>query len=63
MNRGRPREVEDPVKVTVLIPAGVYDDLYRQAREAGHGSIARVIRGRISAPQNHEPLKPVHTEN
>jgi len=32
---GRPREVEDPVRVSVRLPGATYDRLDRQARREG----------------------------
>lgn len=35
MKPGRPREVEDPVRVSVRLPGSTYDQLDRQARQDG----------------------------
>lgn len=63
MKRGRPREVEDAVRVTTRLPGSVFDRLDRQAHQAGHGSVARILREQaISASQNRHPEKPVHNQ-
>ncbi len=56
-HRGRPREIADPVRVTVTIEGADYERFEAEARQAGHGSVARVIRERatrrgITAAQN-----------
>lgn len=50
---GRPREVEDPVPVKVLIPASVYDRLDQQARQE-ELSVPAIIRRLISVPEIQE---------
>lgn len=49
--RGRPREVENPVRVSVRIPATVYDQIDR-----GGASVPRFLRqAAISALKNRTP--------
>jgi hypothetical protein len=48
VNRGRPREVENGVRVSVRLPAPDYDRLDRLARASGI-SVPTAIRGAISA--------------
>ena len=50
MKVGRPREVEDPVRVSVRVEAGDYDRLDRLARESGT-SVPAMIRQAISVLQ------------
>lgn len=50
MKAGRPREVEDPVRVSVRVEAYDYDRLDRLARERGT-SVPAMIRLAISALQ------------
>jgi predicted transcriptional regulator len=50
MKLGRPREVEDPVRVSVRVEACDYDRLDRFARESGT-SVPAMIRQAISALQ------------
>ncbi len=51
--RGRPREVEDPVRVSVSIPAKDFDRFQRMAQDAGHNSVARVVRELSTADNRH----------
>jgi hypothetical protein len=44
--RGRPREVENPVRVCIRIPAQDYDAIDQQARVAGV-SVPAIIRSEI----------------
>jgi len=48
MKRGRPREVQNPVRIDIRVPAHDYDYLDRLAR-ANDVSIASIIRRAISA--------------
>lgn len=51
VKRGRPREVVDPVRVSVRVSAPEYDRLDRLARRNGI-SVPAVIRGAISVLKN-----------
>ena len=51
VKRGRPREVENGVRVSVRVPASDYDRLDRLARQSG-ASVPAVIRHAISALKN-----------
>jgi predicted transcriptional regulator len=56
MKLGRPREVEDPVRVSVRVSSPAYDHLDRLARQTGT-SVPAVIRQAISALQNRPQLQ------
>jgi hypothetical protein len=45
MKRGRPREVENPVRVSLSVEAEQYDRLYRLSQLTGE-SIQKIIRRR-----------------
>lgn len=51
MKPGRPREIADPVRVSIRMEAPDYDRLDRLARDRGQ-SVPAVIRQAISALQN-----------
>jgi hypothetical protein len=50
---GRPREVVDPVRVNVQIPAPTYDRLYRQARQQDV-SVPALIRRAIAVLESSQ---------
>jgi hypothetical protein len=50
--RGRPREVDDPVRVCVRVSAQDYDRLDRVARDRGTSVPAIIRQAAISALQN-----------
>lgn len=54
--RGRPREVVDPVRVSIRVPAAAYDRLDSIARGRGE-SVPEVIRQAISALQMTSSVK------
>jgi predicted DNA-binding protein len=56
VKRGRPREVDNPVRVSIRVPAEAYDRLDSIARRHGE-SVPEVIRRVISALQNR-PAEP-----
>lgn len=51
MKLGRPREVADPVRVSVRVESREYDRLDKFARESG-STVPAMIRQAISALQN-----------
>jgi predicted transcriptional regulator len=57
MKVGRPREVENPVRVSVRVSASDYDRIDRIARDSGT-SVPAVIRSAISVLQSRSPRKP-----
>jgi hypothetical protein len=57
VKRGRPREVIDPVKVSVLLPGTVYDEIDRLSRSLKK-TVPAVIRDVISASQNRQTVEP-----
>jgi hypothetical protein len=61
MQRGRPREVREPVRICVTVEAEVYDRYHAKARQQGHNSIARVMRQTLTASVNRRPTNVAHT--
>jgi hypothetical protein len=54
MKRGRPREVVDPVRVSIRVPGDEYDQLDQYSRQSGL-SVPKLIRqGAISALKNRQ---------
>jgi hypothetical protein len=51
---GRPREVDDPVRVNVSVPARDYDRLDHAARQKGL-TVPAIIRQAISVLNNRRP--------
>ena len=47
MKRGRPREIDNPVRVNLSVPADQYDQLYRIARQHDETIQAVIRRGVI----------------
>jgi hypothetical protein len=54
--RGRPREVEDPVRVSVSLSAADYDRLDAEARRQGL-SVPQVIRLSVAEKENSNQIK------
>ena len=55
--RGRPRQMERPIRVNVSIAAREYDRLYALAREAGQ-TVPAMIRAAISVLKNTDSSAP-----
>lgn len=59
---GRPREVENPVRVCVRIASADYDRLDREARAQGT-SVPAIIRARVSVLETPSPDRSVHNRS